>query len=80
MRAFPLTEVNLRGPLTDGVIRLRLPSPAAGDIDAVRGYINQDPLDGGAGTVTQFVPGTGETFEDLRYVLEQQPAAGTGPA
>ena len=32
-----------------------------------------------AETVTQFVPGTGETFEDLRYVLEQQPAAGTGP-
>jgi RimJ/RimL family protein N-acetyltransferase len=24
-----------------------------------------------AGTVTQFVPGTGETFEDLRYVLTQ---------
>jgi RimJ/RimL family protein N-acetyltransferase len=23
-----------------------------------------------AGTVTQFVPGTGETFEDLRYVLD----------
>ena len=27
-----------------------------------------------AGTVTQFVPGTGETFEDLRYVRERQPA------
>jgi RimJ/RimL family protein N-acetyltransferase len=26
-----------------------------------------------AGTVTQFVPGTGETFEDLRYVLSQAP-------
>jgi RimJ/RimL family protein N-acetyltransferase len=26
-----------------------------------------------AGTVIQFVPGTGETFEDLRYVLEQLP-------
>jgi RimJ/RimL family protein N-acetyltransferase len=26
-----------------------------------------------AGTVTQFVPGTGETFEDLRYVLKCQP-------
>lgn len=26
-----------------------------------------------AGTVTQFVPGTGQTFEDLRYILEQQP-------
>ena len=24
-----------------------------------------------AGTVTQFVPGTGETLEDLRYVLGQ---------
>lgn len=28
-----------------------------------------------AGTVTQFVPGTGETFEDLRYVLGQPEAA-----
>jgi len=27
-----------------------------------------------AGTVTQFVPGTGETFEDLRYVLDQPSA------
>lgn len=26
-----------------------------------------------AGTVTQFVPGIGETVEDLRYVLERQP-------
>jgi hypothetical protein len=26
-----------------------------------------------AGTVTQFVPGTGETFEDLRYTLQQRP-------
>ena len=26
-----------------------------------------------AGTVTQFVPGIGQTFEDLRYVREQQP-------
>ena len=174
-------------PLTDGVVTLRLPAPAAGDIDAVRGYIEQEELDGGwlpeiplvtaeqavsdwleawagcpsrngptfvvtipderrfigivgfagrgeevvemiygiaprcrgrglasravrlaarwalrlpgvttvelrfdqdhtasqhvaanagftvAGTVTQFVPGTGETFEDLRYILEQQP-------
>jgi RimJ/RimL family protein N-acetyltransferase len=34
-------------PLTDGVVRLRLPSPAAGDIDAVRGYIDQEQLDGG---------------------------------
>ena len=29
-----------------------------------------------AGTVTQFVPGTGETFEELRYVLDQ---SATGP-
>ena len=29
-----------------------------------------------AGTVSQFVPGTGETFEDLRYVLERR---GAGP-
>ncbi len=29
-----------------------------------------------AGTVTQFVPGTGETFEDLRYVL-QWPSPGS---
>jgi hypothetical protein len=26
-----------------------------------------------AGTVTQFVPGTRETFEDLRYTLEKRP-------
>jgi RimJ/RimL family protein N-acetyltransferase len=26
-----------------------------------------------AGTVTQFVPGTGESFDDLRYILGQQP-------
>jgi len=26
-----------------------------------------------AGTVRQFVPGTAQTFEDLRYVLERQP-------
>ena len=32
-------------PLTDGVLTLRLPSPAAGDIDTVRGYIGQDQLD-----------------------------------
>jgi hypothetical protein len=29
-----------------------------------------------AGTVSQFVPGTGETFEDLRYVLERRGAGG----
>ena len=27
-----------------------------------------------AGTVRQFVPGTGETFEDMRYVLERRGA------
>jgi RimJ/RimL family protein N-acetyltransferase len=32
--------------LTDGILTLRLPSPAAGDIDTVRGYIDQDQLDG----------------------------------
>jgi hypothetical protein len=32
-------------PLTDGVLTLRLPSPTAGDIDTVRGYIGQDQLD-----------------------------------
>ena len=26
-----------------------------------------------AGTITQFVPGIGETFEDLRYILARQP-------
>jgi RimJ/RimL family protein N-acetyltransferase len=34
-------------PLTDGVVTLRLPSAAAGDIEAVRSYIDQDQLDGG---------------------------------
>ena len=29
-----------------------------------------------AGTVTQFVPCTGETFEDLRYVLQRPPPGG----
>jgi RimJ/RimL family protein N-acetyltransferase len=33
-------------PLTDGVVTLRLPSIAAGDVDAVRGYIDQDQLEG----------------------------------
>jgi RimJ/RimL family protein N-acetyltransferase len=33
-------------PLTDGVVTLRLPSPAAGDVDTVRGYIDPDQLDG----------------------------------
>jgi RimJ/RimL family protein N-acetyltransferase len=33
-------------PLTDGVVTLRLPSPA-GDMDTVRGYIEQKQLDGG---------------------------------
>ena len=26
-----------------------------------------------AGTITQYVPAPGETFKDLRYILEQQP-------
>jgi RimJ/RimL family protein N-acetyltransferase len=34
-------------PLTDGVVTLRLPSPAAGDIEVVRGYTEQEQLDGG---------------------------------
>ena len=34
-------------PLTDGVVTLRLPSAAAGDIGAARGYIDQQQLDGG---------------------------------
>jgi hypothetical protein len=25
-----------------------------------------------AGTITQFVPGTGKTFEDLRYILQER--------
>lgn len=33
--------------LTDGVVTLRLPSSAAGDADALRGYIGQEQLDGG---------------------------------
>jgi RimJ/RimL family protein N-acetyltransferase len=33
-----------------------------------------------AGTVTQFVPGTGETFEDLRYVLAAPPRDRRSPA
>lgn len=36
----------LAHPLTDGVLTLRLPSPAAGDIDTVSSYIDQDQLDG----------------------------------
>jgi RimJ/RimL family protein N-acetyltransferase len=34
-------------PLTDGAVTLRLPSAAAGDVDAVRGYVNHEQLDGG---------------------------------
>jgi len=33
-------------PLTDGVVTLRLPSPAAGDIDTIRWYVDQEQLDG----------------------------------
>jgi RimJ/RimL family protein N-acetyltransferase len=34
-------------PLTDGVVTLRLPSAAAGDVETVLGYIDQEQLDGG---------------------------------
>jgi RimJ/RimL family protein N-acetyltransferase len=34
-------------PLTDDVVTLRLPSPEAGDVEAVLGYIEQEQLDGG---------------------------------
>jgi hypothetical protein len=34
-------------PLTDGVVTLRLPSVAAGDVGAVLSYIEQEQLDGG---------------------------------
>jgi RimJ/RimL family protein N-acetyltransferase len=34
-------------PLTDGVVTLRLPSPEAGDVDTVLGYIDHEQLDGG---------------------------------
>jgi hypothetical protein len=83
-------------PLTDGVVRLRLPSPAAhwalslpgvtavelriGHDYAASQHVTNNAGSSVAGTVTEFVPGTGETFEDLRYVLERQPAAGIGPA
>jgi RimJ/RimL family protein N-acetyltransferase len=43
-------------PLTDGVLTLRLPSPAAGDIDTVRGYIDQDQLDGVWLPAIPFIP------------------------
>ncbi len=33
-------------PLTDGVVTLRLPSPAAGDIGTIRWYVDQQQLDG----------------------------------
>lgn len=34
-------------PLTDGVVTLRLPSVATGDVGAVLSYIEQEQLDGG---------------------------------
>ena len=34
-------------PLTDGVVTLRLPSVAAGDVGAVLSYFEQEQLDGG---------------------------------
>src|SRR5437016_1653865 len=66
----PMTHLTAPAqPLTDGVLTLRLPSPAAGDIDTVRGYIDQDHTasqhvaeNAGftrAGTVTQYVPAPG---------------------
>jgi ribosomal-protein-serine acetyltransferase len=35
------------GPLTDGVVVLRLPSPDTGDVATVNGYIQDEQLDGG---------------------------------
>ncbi len=35
------------GALTDGVVELRLPSPDAGDIETIIGYIEHQQLDGG---------------------------------
>jgi RimJ/RimL family protein N-acetyltransferase len=34
-------------PLTDGVVTLRVPAVAAGDVDAVLSYIEREQLDGG---------------------------------
>jgi len=33
--------------LTDGVVELRLPSPDAGDVEAINGYIEDEQLEGG---------------------------------
>ena len=33
--------------LADGVVELRLPSPDAGDVEAINGYIEDEQLDGG---------------------------------
>ena len=43
MTHFPVPPL----PLTDGVVTLRLPSPEAGDVDTVLGYIEHEQLDGG---------------------------------
>ena len=43
MTHFPVPPL----PLTDGVVKLRLPSPEAGDVDTVLGYIEHEQLDGG---------------------------------
>ena len=39
-------SLSLAGPLTDGVVMVRLPSAEAGDLEAVRGYIDDRQLDG----------------------------------
>jgi RimJ/RimL family protein N-acetyltransferase len=51
-------------------LRIDQDMPASQHVAANAGFVR-------AGTITQFVPGTGETFEDLRYVLAQ-PAAPAG--
>ncbi len=39
-------SLSLAGPLTHGVVVVRLPSAEAGDLEAVRGYIDDRQLDG----------------------------------
>jgi RimJ/RimL family protein N-acetyltransferase len=67
-RAARLTALWARGQTGVTAIELRIgqPNKASQQVAANAGFAV-------TGTVTQFVPGTGETFEDLRYVLEQQP-------
>jgi len=45
------------GPLTDGVVELRLPSPDAGDIVTINQYVEDDQLDGGWLPDVPLVPG-----------------------